>query len=380
MKKNVLRAVKILSLLLAITATLGFLQEFVLCHADHNRERIKGFYDEDKNSLDVVILGASEVYSDFAPGYAYEHSGVTSYLFATQANTILNYKSELKNILDRQDPDLIVIELNGALYGNEETKELTAEANLRNYADNVPLDSIKIDWLKQNQPDNVIEYLFPIIKYHGVWEDFPDNMVYQKTIMQNRTRGYNYLKGVLNETGIFVNDSRSMNSMLPDIDDKEPLEPIAEKALRELLQYCKDEGLTDKVVFARFPHIVVTRTYNRYLRNNTVADIVAEYGFDYINLERDFAVTGLDETTDFYNLDHLNVYGQKKFTAFFTDYLTEHYGVKPADLSNSQKDEWEECARYYGAYYRYSDELIQSGDRRELSEDCELIDTLQRYL
>ena len=378
MKKNVLRIVKILSLALAVALTLGVLQEYVLCRADHNRERLKGFYDESKESLDVVILGASEVYSDFAPGYAYEYAGVTSYLFATQANSILNYKSQLKNILSRQNPDLIVIELNGAVYGDDE--EVTKEANLRNYVDNVPLDGIKLGWIKDNVSENYFEYLFPVMKYHGTWQDLPEQGKYIRTIVQDQTRGYNYLKGILNETAVYTSSEISFNKDLPELaDDKKPLTQIEETALRDLLQYCKDEGLTN-VVFARFPHIVVTRTYDRFQRSNTVGEIVAEYGYDYLNLELNFALTGLDEKNDFYNLDHLNVYGQKKFTAYLTDNLITRYGLSAHTLTDAQKDEWDTCARYYEAYYRYSDSLIQKGEKRELSEDCDLIDTLQAYL
>lgn len=65
-KKYILRTVKILSLLLALVLCIGFLQQYVLCHSDHNRERIFGFYLEPKNSLDVVLIGASEVYADYA--------------------------------------------------------------------------------------------------------------------------------------------------------------------------------------------------------------------------------------------------------------------------------------------------------------------------
>lgn len=378
MKSKLLRAVKILSLVLAITLLLGLLQEFVLCHADHNRERLKGFYLEDEGSLDVVFLGASEVYSDYAPGYAYSRSGVTSYLFATQSNSILNYKSQLKNILSRQDPDLIVIELNAAVYGDEE--EDVKEANLHNYADNVPLDGVKWEWMFSKVKENRLEYLFPIIKFHSTWMDIPDNMKYQKTVLQDKMRGYNYLKGILNETAVYQSPEISFNSSLPELaDSKKPLTATEEAGLRELLQYCRDEGLTN-VVFARFPHIVVTRTFERFERSNTVGDIVAEYGYDYINLERDIAMTGLDEEKDFYNLDHLNVYGQQKFTAFLTDYLSEHYAVTAHELNESEKAEWQACADYYDAYCRYSDELIQQGDKRELSEDCDLIDTLSGYL
>ena len=375
MKRSLVRIVKILSIIIVAAVLIAVLQEYVLCHADHNRQRLKGFYEEEKNSLDVVYLGASEVYSDISPAYAYDVAGVTGYLFATQSNSILNYKSQLKNILDRQTPQLIVIELNGAVYGDEE--EDTKEANLRNYADNVPLDRIKLEWMAENVQENHIEYLFPFLKFHGVWSDFPEELKYQKTIINDQLRGYNYLKGILNETGIFQSTQRSMNEDLPDLADRRsPLTETEEKGLRDLLSYCKEQGLTN-VVFARFPHIVVTKTYERFERSNTVGDIVAEYGYDYLNFERDIADTGLDEAVDFYNLDHLNVYGQRKFTAYLTEYLINHYGLSKQEKNGDIHAEWSECADYYDAYYRYSDSLIQSGDARELSEDCDLIDYLK---
>ena len=133
-------------------------------------------------------------------------------------------------------------------------------------------------------------------------------------------------------------------------------------------------------MFARFPHVVDGLTYNRFERSNMAGDIVREYGFDYLNFEVGFAQTGLDETTDFYNQDHLNVYGQKKFTAYLTDYLMKNYGVKAEELSGGKKDEWQKSADYYEAYYTYSDSLIKLGVRRELSEDSDLIDTLEKFL
>lgn len=374
----VLRTIKLISLFIAVALTAGVLQEYVLCHADHNRERLKGFYLEENDSLDVVFMGASEVYSDFSPGHAYSSNNITSYLFSTQSNSILNYKAQLKNILSRQNPDLIVIELNGALYDND--GETTKEANLRNYADNVPLDTIKAEWIAQYGGENTLEYIFPLIKYHSTWKDIPDDMLYQKTVADDRLRGYSYLKGILNEARIFQSTQRSMNSMLQkSAGSKKPLGALEEQTLRELLQFCRDEQL-DNVVFTRFPHIVVMRTFSRFERSNTVADIVNEYGYDYLNFELNYEQTGLDETTDFYNLDHLNVYGQKKFTDYLTKYLIDNYGVKARGQSDSQKTKWQECADYYTAYYDYSDSLINSGNGRELSEDSELIQTLQDYL
>lgn len=377
-KRYLLRVVKALSLLLAVAVCTGLLQEYVLCHADHNRVRLKGFYEEDVNSLDVVYLGASDVYSDLSPGYAYRRDGVTGYLFASQADSILNYKSQLKNILSRQKNALVVVELNGALY--EDDEEVLKEANFRNYTDHVPLDFTKLEWIAENAKENRAEYLFPIIKYHGIWNEIEDDQKYRRTVIDLQKRGYNYLKGILNWTVVFNSPDKSLNSSLQAAAGrKQPLTETQENGLRELLGFCKDEKLTN-VVFARFPHIVTEKTLDRFERGNTVGDIVAEYGFDYLNFERDFALTGLDEKRDFYNLDHLNIYGQQKFTAFLTDYLKEHYALTPHELTGQQKEEWELCADYYAAYYRYSESMIKDLEVVELSEDSELIEKLEDYL
>ena len=381
MKRILLRAVKLLSLILALAIAVGLLQEYVFCHCDHNRQRVKGFFMEDPQTLDIVYLGASEVYSDVAPGYAYARDGLTGYLFATQANTILNYKSQLKTILSRQKTALVVIELNGAMYDDE---DINKEANLRNYSDNVPLDLNKAEWIAQNVKENQLEYVFPFIKYHSVWscaeEEAAKEAKYRRTLADDRGRGYNYLKGVLNWTVVYKSPEEVLNSILPDNADKRrPLAESAEKSLRELLGYCRSEGLTN-VVFARFPHIVTERTYDRFERSNTVGDIVAEYGYDYLNFERDIAQTGLDEEEDFYNNDHLNINGQRKFTAYLTDYLKEHYTVVRHALNDAQRAEWEACADYYDAYARYSEDLIENMRMIEISEDHELIEALGPYL
>lgn len=378
MKRYLLRAVKLLCLALAVAVSVGLLQEYVLCRADHNRERLKGFYDEEKQSLDVVYIGASEVYSDVAPGYAYERDGITGYIFATQANTILNYKSQLKNVLSRQTPQMIVIELNGALYGDD--GEFNKEASLHNYGDNVPLDLTKAEWVAQSVKENRAEYLFPLIKYHDLWDDLSADQRFRDTIGDDRKRGYNYLKGVLNWTIAYQNPKPSLNSKLAAAaDQKLPINDDEEAALRDLLEYCRSENLTN-VVFTRFPHIVTEKTFDRFKRGITVGDIVAEYGYDYLNFEKDFALTGLVEKQDFYNVDHLNVYGQKKFTAYLTDILKERYSVAARSLSEAQKAEWNECADYYEAYCSYSEKLIVDNDYRELCEDRELIETLKDYL
>ena len=177
MKARLLRFSKVLTLLLAVLFSTLLLQEYVLCSTDHNRERVKGFYLEDKDSVDVVLIGASEVYSDFAPGYAYERHGVTGYLFATQANSILTTKLQIQETLKHQSPKLILVELNSVLYAND--KNQAKEANIRHLVDHLPLNADKLAFLGELSPEHPEEYPFrcfiPIIR-SGVKINLGENL------------------------------------------------------------------------------------------------------------------------------------------------------------------------------------------------------------
>lgn len=377
MKKFLLRAVKIVSLLLALVICIGLLQEYVLCHADHNRERIKGFYLEDDNSLDVAVIGASDVYAGYSAGYAYEKYGFTSYPIATQSNIMKCYKTQIKEILKHQNPKLIVVELNGALYGDD--RDINKEANFRNYVDNIPMSANKVELIQSIATSNELEYYVPIIKYHSVWKDFPQGLAWSYTMINDRFRGYNYLKGVKNKTVEFKPKKKVYNATLKDDDKKVPLTEKSEEYLREFLDYCKSEGI-DNILFVRFPHIVTKGMLARYHKANMLADIIGEYGYDYINFEKDFEKTGLDVNHDFYNYDHLNAYGQKTFTDYLCNILVDKYNIGKSELTDSQKKEWDEAARYYEAYYQYNDECIKNKDYRNLSEYFRNIEAMQKYL
>lgn len=377
MKRTLNRCLKILSLLIAVGISLGVLQEYILCNSDHNRERVKGFYLEKDNSIDVVFIGASEAYSDFAPGYAYDNYGFTSYLYATQSSSILTCKYQLKEVLKTQKPKLIVIELNSAVYGSD--VRVVKEANVRHYIDNIPLSTDKLEFVHNYAPTDEWEYMFPIIKYHEVWKNIPENTGLMGTIIADRLRGSNFLKGIKNETKVYSPKQKPMNESLKNKNTKAPLTKLSETTLRDLLSFCRQNKL-DNVVFARFPHAVVKKTVSRFSRSNTVADIVSEYGYDYLNFEKNYAQAGINLTKDFFNMDHLNIYGQRKFTDFFSKLLTQRYGIKKSGLSPELKKSWETSAKYYNAYYRYSDSLIKHGIDVELDEGVTDNDDFKKYL
>ena len=92
MKTTITRLLKILALIIPVALFVFFMQTNIFCHLDQSTERIRRFYLEEENSLDVVFMGASEVPTGFAPGLAYRDYGFTSYMYTIDANPGSLYK------------------------------------------------------------------------------------------------------------------------------------------------------------------------------------------------------------------------------------------------------------------------------------------------
>ena len=373
------RTVMILSLVLAIVLSVLFLQEFVLGNLNHNNERVRGFYLEDENSIDVVTIGSSEVYCAFAPGLNYKECGFTSYPFATEGNTVRNFKAMYKEMMRTQDPKLIVIEINGALYSD---KNIAREANLRRVSDNIPLNENKVELVDEWVTENKIEYYAPFIKYHGTWDKLPTTIGWTFTLLQERFRGYSLLKGVKNFNEIYVTGSKVYAKESSALKVRKPLFSEADKNLKEFLDFLKEEGVSrDKILFVRFPHVITNANLSRYQRGNTIGDTVRRYGYNFVSFEMDDEDINLDPYKDFYNIEHMNIYGQQKFSKFFAHYLQDNYDITPTSLTAKQKAEWDEAARWYDAYAAYNIDLIEKGEKkREISESYFIMQEIKKYL
>ena len=66
----VTRTVKTACFFLTIMVSCLLLQQYLLRNVDHNSLRVEGFYQEERDSLDVVFIGASDIYTSFMPGRA----------------------------------------------------------------------------------------------------------------------------------------------------------------------------------------------------------------------------------------------------------------------------------------------------------------------
>ena len=375
-QKKVTRTVKVSVFLLIIMASCLGLQQYVLRNVDHNSLRVEGFYQETPGSLDAVFIGASDMYTSFIPGRAYEKYGFTSYLLASESITSDGVLTAVKEVVRTQNPQLVVVEANAFLYSD--TKNDQNQAYIHKFFDNLPFSLNKLDYIQKNVPvDDRWEYIFPLIKYHGLWTEYPERFYMMASDLTLDMRGYNYLKGFRTTAQVFKSKTPSLNEQIYTEHDTLPLDPKLETQLRELMDYAKQNDVN--LVFVRAPHYVTKSTYDRVKRSNQMAHIVNEEGFSYYTFESDARDIGIDDQHDFYNEEHMNVYGALKFTDYVAERLVNVEDLKPGFLTDEQKEGWKEVSKTSNQLYRYCDDMMTKGDGRGAQEDVVTLFMLDNY-
>ena len=371
------RLFKWLSLAVAVLLLLQIGEKFCFRNMDHDQRRIEGFYMEPKDSLDVVFMGSSEIFADFSSAQAYEEFGFTSYPYAVNANPVTLWKYELQEVIERQHPQLIVVETNGALY---DSKRLFREVSVRRITDNSPLNGNMKAMIRDYGHDSKFSYFFPFVKYHDNWKHPVSMIKCGLSTLSLYLRGNALLKGISTNTKKMTSDA--FRDIKGDYQE-EALNADAEAALRDFLDYCRDEKI-DNVVFVRYPHCITMsdQDYYRFMRSNAAGAIIKSYGFDYIDLDQQEDAIGLNLAEDFYNSEHMNVYGMKKMTEWFGAYLMDNYHLIPRGQTEKNRVQWDKSVAYTEALYEYFDEIKPKTEEEgyEINETTQVMRKLKKIL
>ena len=330
--RTALRAV--IFVLIAVLG-IGLISPAFVVNNEWDMRHVHGFFLEPEDSLDVVLIGASQLYTGYSAPLAWRDYGFTSYPLAVSAAQGTMYPSMLREAARRQTPGVYVVEVNGFLYTAEERDEFS-HAALRKWIDTIPLSANKLDTIRTCIPaEKRSTYYFPLLKYHTFWKCAGDIRRSLSLQQQARSVGYSYTKPFL-----------SISMFLTETDEipvrQQSLDNFNEQSLRTFCETAKKLGIQN-VLFARFPHRTVIENYDAVFAE--LEAVVHEYGYDFANFDTQMDAIGLDPLNDFANAEHLNIFGAEKFTPYLADYLAQHYDLNTAH-SQAVTDEWTRCAAF----------------------------------
>src|SRR5437870_3052083 len=77
----------------------------------HPQKRWSEFYQQKKNSIDLLFLGSSHCYRSFNPAIFDEKLGTNSFNMASPSQSPLTSYYVLKEVLKRQSPKIVILEV-----------------------------------------------------------------------------------------------------------------------------------------------------------------------------------------------------------------------------------------------------------------------------
>lgn len=381
MKTIFKRGILILLLIAAVGITAHELQDIFFNFTGSEPQLLKAFYLEDKDSVDMAVIGSSDIKLGYSAPLVYKETGITSYPYCFSTNPVTLWKYELADIERYQHPSVVVVEINGSVY--LEDSHIHSKGCVYKLAQCMPVSMNKYHMVREQSPegDSFISNFFPFVRYHGEWSQALSNDYYKERLMIKK-RGHCILKGA--ETPLDVREIEK-DGEYPVDDLTADLHPDGEAALREFLEICRSSDIPN-ILFVQYPQLLVTeKGYERHKRCNRAGEIIREYGFEYIDLNAIEDKTGIDQNSDFYDAGHLNVNGQKKISLYLGNLVKENYGLQPSELTEKQQKNWAETVKYIDNFYRYHEDFRKengtdvSSSTPNLRESVKYVKLLKDY-
>lgn len=292
-------------------------------------ELVRPYYDERKNSLDVVFVGSSHMMCGIYPMELYHEYGITAYDYTSSALVLPQAYYQVVEALKTQTPQVLVLDISGVVYDNV---KIGSPEYVHVQFDNMRWSLNKIAAINDliEDPGDRLEYYFPLVKFHTRWKEL--TLGDFKRIIGG-TKGAHVSEEVLEGAMPYAIISRDCTA---------PISEYPEEYLRKILDYCRDRSV--QVLLLNLPAIADETAQAKY---NTVYAIAEEYSVPYLNLLHHLDEIGFDYDTDLKDTSHCNRTGAEKVTSYVGDYLKEHYGLPDRRDDAAYASEWD------AAYERY---------------------------
>lgn len=295
-----------------------------------------GFYAEPNDSLDVLLVGSSNIFYGSSPLKMYEKYGFTGYVRGSANQPIMMAYYTVLDSLRSQTPKVIVVEMGEML---NDFDPIGVEYSARRALDYMEFSKIKLDAIRDLPIDGSeqtrISYVFPLLRYHGRWQEL------QKADLQYFAwEKHNYTKGQY--IGRVRYDFVWPEGFMTPSSDMSPIPEQNMDYLTRIADLCKE--LEIPLVLITTP--VGTWDYAQHNAIQYVADVLGSPYLDY-NMPELIAASGILDTEDFhYNQWHLRVTGADKLSVHLGAYLTENYDL-PDHRNDPSYALWEDdVARY----------------------------------
>lgn len=269
--------------------------------------RANGIFGEEKNTIDVLVIGDSESFTSISPLQIWKKYGFTMYNGGVSKQYLVDTYDYLNKVLEYQSPKVVLLEAN-AIYRN-----------------------MKLNNIMSTKSQNIL----PILQYHDRWKnlnsrDFTDKVKYTWT---DELKGFYY--------NVSVVPPKSVGDYMKNSNKKPGITKINRYYLNKIVDKCKDNNIT--IVLYTVPSIL--NWSNK--RHDEVMKYADSKNIDYLDLNLIVDDLGIDWNLDSRDGgDHLNYNGAVKITEYMGTYLY-NLNILPNHKDDAKYDSWNKSYELY---------------------------------
>lgn len=257
-------------------------------------------FHEPKNSIDILVIGTSDVYSGVSPLEWWNQYGYSGFAWGEPAQRVFDTHEYLKKIYRDQSPKVVFLEI-GNLY-RDQTDEQNLDSMAKAYIANV----------------------FPIVTYHR-------NLA-PKKFLNLTAKPASITKGYLLRLGTMRPSEPPTGYMAPD-GNCAPINSFSSKELEDCIELCRTHG--SSVVLLSIPSF----TDWNMEKHNSVLKLADQDQIPYLDLNLALKKEINWDTDSVDGGKHLNFKGAEKVSTYLGKYLKEHYTL-PDHKEESSYHSW----------------------------------------
>ena len=328
MKKKLRIFLRVVIVIAAAALLAGLLNAVLIIKRTDGITSMQNFYRQEEDTVDVLILGSSHAGRNFDAAALWDGYGISSYALWGSVQPFWNSYYFLREALEYQTPDVVVLDVYAATFGFEYSDEARQVTNVGGMRPSLN----RVRAVMASAPrDRWVGLFLGLPMYHSRWSELgSDDFMH-----------FPWSGGLGEDKGTSVRAGTG-NAELPDvggIDAVAPLMPKEEDYLRRIIGLCAERGIALELVTTP----TVTRADEQPFYNR-VQQIADECGIPYHNMNLMDGETGVTPGDVWTDDAHLNTEGAWKVSEWLGAYLADRYGL-PDHRGDPAFAGWETFAR-----------------------------------
>lgn len=289
--------------------------------------------EQPDNTYDVILAGPSHMQYAIQPAQLFGEHGIVACNTASAAQSIPTTYYVVKEMIDRHDPELVVLDLFNLFY----PEVYFNQTRFHQAIDNFTFSRIKAEAINDLVDEGKAEFYLNYLLYHGRWKSLTESD-YRSSSDFNASYQIRGELTVFSEPFIPIDPSETAE--IPEI----PLD-----YLKRIVDLCKETDTQLLLTVVPYRADVDNNDTSAVFQQkmyNAAALLAEEWDVDFLNSLHHLDEMQFDFATDMREYSHVNASGSEKISKYYGNYFVEHYDL-PNQSENKKYADWHDDYQAY---------------------------------